>query len=371
MQLYYFSNPIRSFLNIFILICLTACGSYQSSSVMTEDIYETDKVVTTQVLEIQQLPNSQNTFYKNAFSEKSKEYELVKAENDILFTEAEQYTDASIDNDSTDVSYGPWGDNKTNVTINMLGGQSMYSLRGSRSNYPSWLMNSGYGYGNVFGYGLNSWGYGYDMYWTKPYWNNFHNGLFYPYWYSMGHSYGGYGYGGYGYGGYGYGYGHFLSNNFYRNTNVAYVSGRRGSTSLVSRSSSFSSRVSKNNYTSQSRISDNMINSNLRDRTSRVEKLNQTLATKPNYKSNAASSARPSNAKSSKWRPANSNNNSKPSYNNSKSRNNSKPSYNNPKPSYNSKPSSNSRPSMNSSSPSRGGKSSSSSSSRGGKIGGN
>jgi hypothetical protein len=225
----------------------------------------------------------------------------------------------------------------------------MYSLRGSRSNYPSWLMNSGYGYGNVFGYGLNSWGYGYDMYWTKPYWNNFHNGLFYPYWNSMG-----YGYGGYGYGGYGYGLGFFQSSSFYRNTNVAYVSGRRGSTSLGSRSSSFSSRVSKNNYTGQSRISDNMINSNLRDRTSRVEKLNQTLATKPNYNSNA----RPSNAKPSKWRPANSNNNSKPSYNNSKPINNSKPSYN-------------SRPSMNSSSPSRGGNSSSSSSSRGGKIGGN
>ena len=86
--------------------------------------------------------------------------------------------------------------------------------------------------------------------------------------------------------------GFFQSSSFYRNTNVAYVSGRRGSTSLGSRSSSFSSRVSKNNYTGQSRISDNMINSNLRDRTSRVEKLNQTLATKPNYNSNA----RPSNA---------------------------------------------------------------------------
>ena len=149
------------------------------------------------------------------------------------------------------------------------------------------------------------------------------------------------------------------------------MSGRRGSTSLGSRSSSFSSRVSKNNYTGQSRISDNMINSSLRDRTSRVEKLNQTLATKPNYNNNATSSARPSNAKPSKWRPANSNNNSKPSYNNSKPINNSKPSYNNSKPINNSKPSYNSRPSMNSSSPSRGGNSSSSSSSRGGKIGGN
>jgi hypothetical protein len=363
MQLYYFSNPIRSFLNIFILICLTACGSYQNSSVMTEDIYENDKVVAVQVLEVQQLPNSQNTFYKNAFSEKSKEYELVKTENDILFTEAEQYTDANSDNDSTDVSYGPWGDNKTNVTINMLGGHSMYSIRGSRNNYPSWLMNSGYGYGNVFGYGLNSWGYGYDMYWTKPYWNNFHNGLFYPYWNNMGYGgygYGGYGYGGYGYGGYGYGYG--LSNNFYRNTNVAYVSGRRGSTSLSSRASSFTSRASKDNYTTQSRISDNMINSSLRDRTSRVERLNETLAAKPNYNSNPSRAAKPSNSKPNNWRPSNSNNNSRPRDNNSNS--NSKPSYN-------------SKPSFNSSSPSRSGNSSSSSRSgnsspsRSGKIGGN
>ena len=91
MQLYYFSNLIRSFLNIFILISLTACGSYQNSSNMTDDIYENDKVKTTQVLEVQQLPNSQNTFYKNAFSEKSKEYELINNENDILFTDAEQY----------------------------------------------------------------------------------------------------------------------------------------------------------------------------------------------------------------------------------------------------------------------------------------
>jgi len=64
MQLYYFSNPIRSFLNIFILISLTACGSYQNSSVMTDDIYENGMVVTTQALEVQQLPNYQNTFYK-------------------------------------------------------------------------------------------------------------------------------------------------------------------------------------------------------------------------------------------------------------------------------------------------------------------
>ena len=125
MQLYYFSNPIRSFLKIFILIFLTGCGSYQYSSVMTDDVYENNQVSGNKGVEnsIQNIETkkSQNLYYKNAFSEKSKEYELASNENDILFTDAEQYSDANIENDSTDVKYGPWGENKTTVTINMLG----------------------------------------------------------------------------------------------------------------------------------------------------------------------------------------------------------------------------------------------------------
>ena len=371
MQLYYFSNPIRSFLRIFILIFLTGCGSYQYSSIMTEDIYESGENVNPQTAQNTAPTNAQSSYYQNAFSEKSNEYAAVNNENDVLFTDADEYTDSSVENDSTNNNYGPWGDNKTNVTINMIGGQSMYNLRGSRSNYPSWLMNYGYGYGNVFGYGVNSWGFGYDMYWARPFYQNLHNGLFFPYWnYNMG----GYGYGYGGWPGNGWYGGYSFYNNFYRNnnTNVAYISGRRGSSNLSSRSN-FSSRVSNNNYTDQSSISDNMINSNLRDRTSRVEKLNQTLATKPSYYSNPSSSLNSSNSKPSNWRPSNSNSNSKPSYNNSN--NNSKPSYNNSnnnsKPSYNNS-SNNSKPSFNSSSSSsRGGNSSSSSSSRGGKGGGN
>ena len=368
MQLYYFSNPIRSFLRIFILIFLTGCGSYQYSSIMTEDIYETIENVSPQTTQSTASTNTQSSYYQNAFSEKSNEYAAVNNENDVLFTDADEYTDSSVENDSTNNNYGPWGDNKTNVTINMIGGQSMYNLRGSRSNYPSWLMNYGYGYGNVFGYGVNSWGFGYDMYWTKPYWNNFHNGLFYPYWNNMGYGYGGYGYGYGGWPGNGWYGGYSFYNNYYRNnnTNVAYISGRRGSSNLTSRSN-FSSRASNNNYTNQSSISDNMINSNLRDRTSRIETLNQTLVTKPSYYSKPSSSLNTSNSKPSNWRPSNSNSNSKPSYNNSN--NNSKPSYNNSN--SNSKPSNNSRPSFNSSSSSRSVNSSSSTSSRGGKGGGN
>ena len=365
MQLYYFSNPIRSFLRIFILIFLTGCGSYQYSSIMTEDIYETIENVSPQTTQSTASTNTQSSYYQNAFSEKSNEYAAVNNENDILFTDADDYTDSNVENDSTNTNYGPWGDNKTNVTINMLGGNALYSIRGSRSNYPAWLMNYGYGYGNVFGYGVNSWGYGYDMYWARPFYQNLHNGLFFPYWnYNMG----GYGYGYGGWQGYGWYGGYSYYNNFYRNNNnnVAYISGRRGSSNISNRSS-FSSRASNNNYADQSSISDNMINSNLRDRTSRAEALNQTLATKPSYYNKPSSSLNTSNSKPSNWRPSNSNSNSKPRYNNSN--NNSKPRYNNSN--SNSKPSNNSRPSFNSSSSSRSGNSKSSTSSRGGKGGGN
>ena len=363
MQLYYFSNPIRSFLKIFLLIFLTGCGSYQYSTVMSDDIYETNKVSSVNEAEITvqniESKKSQNLYYKNAFSEKSKEFSLISDENDILFTEAEQYSDANVENDSTNTKYGPWGENKTTYTINMLGGHSIYSIHGSRNNYPSWLWNNGYGYGNVFGYGLNSWGYGYDMFWTRPFHYNLHNGLFFPYWNNMGWY--GYGYNTGGWPGSWYGNGYYNHSNFYRNSNIASISGRRGPSTLGGRSKSFSSRISKNNYTNQSKISDNMINSKLRDRTSRVEKLNETLTVKADYYAKPNSSSR----STSKWVPSNSRkprSNSRPSYNNSKpSYNNSKPSYNNSKPSYNN--SNSSRPSYNNSSPSR--SSSSSSSSRG------
>ena len=365
MQLYCFSNPIRSFLNIFLLIFLSSCSSYQYSSVMTEDIYENNKLKSVNKTEntVQNIETkkSQNLYYKNAFSEKSKEYELISNENDILFTEAEQYSDANIENDSSDVKYGPWGDNKTSVTINMLGGHSFNSIHGSRSNYPSWLWNNGYGYGNVFGYGLNSWGYGYDMFWARPFHYNLHNGLFFPFWNNMGW----YGYG-YNYGGWPgswYGNGYYNYNNFYSNTNVAYVSGRRSLSNLSGRSSNFSNRDSKNNYTNQSRISDKMINSSLRDRTSRVESLNKSVVAKPSYYKRPYASKPNSN-----WVPANSN--KKPNSNDSKPSYNSKPNYNS-KPSYNSAPSynnsSSSRPSYNSSSPSRSSNSSSPSRGKGGR----
>jgi gamma-glutamyltranspeptidase/glutathione hydrolase len=71
MQLYYFSNRIRPFLKIFILIFLTGCGSYQYSSVMTDDVYENNQVNGNNVVEnsIQNIETkkSQNLYYKNAY----------------------------------------------------------------------------------------------------------------------------------------------------------------------------------------------------------------------------------------------------------------------------------------------------------------
>jgi hypothetical protein len=315
---------------------------------MNEDIYEVNNTNDNFVENIE-IQKSQSKYYKNAFSEKSKNYEVMSSKNDVLFTDAEQYSDANIESDSSNVEYGPWGDNKTSITINMLGGHSYNSIHGSRRNFPTWLWNSGYGYGHVYGYGINSWGYGYDMFWGASFHNNLHHGLFFPYWNNLGWY-------GYGYGGWpGNWYvGNPYYNNIYAtNTNVAYISGRRGSSNLSNRSAGFSSRVSNKNYSIQSRISDKMINSSLRDKTSRIEALNQSVKVKPNY-------SKPYRSSKSKWVPANSNrpnNNSNPSFNNSK------PSYNNnsKQPSYNNS-NTNTRPSYNSSSPSRSGRSSSSTS---------
>jgi len=367
MQVYNFSIPVKSFLKLFILFIFTSCGTYQYSGNMNDDVYGESTTNTLDNTVETIVENPQNLYFQNAFSERSQQYQ-ENQENDVLFTDAEQYSEITTENDSTNTSYGPWGESKSNVTINIIGSHSFASIHGSRRNYPSWLWNYGYGYGNVYGYGVQSWGFGYDMYWTKPYYHNFHNGLFFPFWnYNMGWNSYGYGYYGGGWSGYGWngygGYPYYYNNFFRSNTNIAYVSGRRGSSNFGNRSSSnFSSRVSNNN----SRISERIQNTNLRDRTSRVEKLNQTLRAKPNYYNKPSSNSKPNySSKPSRWQPSNSNNSSKP-------RNN----YNNSKPSYNSSPSYNnsssrggSSPSFNSSSPSRG--SGGVSSGRSGKGGGN
>ena len=367
MQLYYFSNPIRSFLKIFILIFLTGCGSYQYSSVMTDDVYENNQVSGNNGVEnsIQNIETkkSQNLYYKNAFSEKSKEYELASNENDILFTDAEQYSDANIENDSTDVKYGPWGENKTSIVINIHSHHN--DSFWSRWRYPNWMWNYGYGYGNV-------WGYGYNNYWSRPY--PYYGGMynpFNPFW-GYYNNYYGYGYGyGYGYANmWGYGYNSWYNNYPYSqnwNTPVSLISGRRGSRNAIS-----SRSLSSNNSSISDRFN-RTATSSLNDRLNRIDRINSAARINRSYYNKPFSTGSSNNLSkpSSNSKPGSNYSNSKPSGNNNYSRpsNDYKPANSGYSPSNYSRPSYS--PSTSSSSYSRGSSSSSSrgSSSRGGKIG--
>jgi hypothetical protein len=361
MQLLKFHKSNICLKSIVALTILSSCGSYQYSGTVSDGIYSSEKNEVVDNTINKELNYNNSPYYKNAFSEKSQQFEPIESDNDILFTDAEQYQSNTKNNDSISTQeYGPWGSKKDNITINIYGGNS----------YPNWLWNYGYGYGNIYGYGIHSWGYGYGNFWSRPYYNNFNNGLFYPFWnfnngYGHGYGYGyGYGYGGY-WNGFGYGYPHYYNHIIGRNnTNIAHVYGRRGSRNAIGRSMytassrSIVSRSLENSIVNakEFRIKDLMNKSNLRDRTSRIEDLRRTTSTKPGYYNKAVGSqnsySKPatSNTNNSKprnsWKPASSSNSSsKPSYNNTNN-NYSRPSHNsnsNSRPSFNSSSSSNSR----------------------------
>ena len=80
--------------------------------------------------------------------------------SDQLFTDVENYRTSQ--NDTIEKNYGPWGDYQDSVVINI----HSYHHDGfwSRWRYPNWMWNYGYGYG-----GLNTWGYGYNNYWSRPF----------------------------------------------------------------------------------------------------------------------------------------------------------------------------------------------------------
>ena len=343
----------------------TSCGSYQYSGYINDGIYESNEPAEEYAVVEKDSDNDKenNEFYKRAFSEKA----LMYSENessDQLFTDVDNYR--TNENDSISENYGPWGEHKDSVVINI---HSYHNDRfWSRWRYPDWMWNYGYGYGNV-------WGYGYNNYWSRPF--SYYGGMydpFNPFWGYYNSFYYGYGYG-YGYYSYWRPYNSWYNYNPYGrnfNTPVSLINGRRGSSNAIS---------SRANNLTNSNISDrfNRSSSNsLSDRLSRIDRINSSARVNPNYYNKPFNSAGSANSLS---KPSNGQNNS---YNNT-----SKPSSNYSKPSSNySKPSNNySRPSnsgysspsysspsyspSSSSSSSRGGgiSSGSSSSSRGGKSG--
>lgn len=370
-KLYFLKKPIYF---LVILLFTFSCGSYQYSGYINDGIYQNDASTQTYALaESQEVDNKENNdYYKSAFNEKALMYSDNET-SDQLFTDVENYSTSK--NDSINEKYGPWGDYKDSVTINI----HSYHHDGfwSRWRYPNWMWNYGYGYGS-----LSTWGYGYNNYWSRPF--PYFGGMydpFNPFWGYYDSFFFGYGYG-YGYA-YGYPYGYYpwwrpynswYNNNSYGrfNTNVSLVSGRRNSRNIIS---------SRSNNLINTNIRDRFNRSNsssLSDRLSRIDRINNAARVNPSmynkpFNSNGSSNnlTRPANNSNNNY-----NNNSKPSSNSYSrpSNNYSRPSNNGYKPS--SRPSSNSysRPSYSPSSSSSfsrggGGMSSGASSSRGGKSG--
>ncbi len=368
-KLYFLKKPIY----LLVLLLFTfSCGSYQYSGYINDGIYQNEaapqKYASAESEEVDNKEN--NDYYKSAFNEKALMYSDNET-SDQLFTDIENYSTSK--NDSINEKYGPWGDYKDSVTINIHSHHNDGFW--SRWRYPNWMWNYGYGYG-----ALSTWGYGYNNYWSRPF--PYYGGMydpFNPFWGYYDSFFFGYGYG-YAYG-YPYGYypwwrpyNSWYNNNSYGrfNTNVSLVSGRRNSRNMIS---------SRSNNLINTNIRDrfNRANSSsLSDRLSRIDRINNAARVNPSmynkpFNSNGSSNnlTRPANSSSNNF-----NNNSKPRGNSYSrpSNNYSRPSNNGYKPS--SRPSSNSysRPSYSPSSNSSfsrggGGMSSGASSSRGGKSG--
>ena len=363
MQLYNFLLVKRSILLITFSIILFSCGTYQYSGNINDGIYDKNKKELRKVGYIHSQQEStqelvydkevKNSYYQTVFSEKSMQYEETEPLKDSIFTDTESYQ-GLVENDTIKENYAPWGEDIDHLTINLYRGPAYNSIYWSRLwNYPIWLNNYGYGYGSAW----NTWGYGYNNYWLRPYhyggFGGYYNGFFNPW------GWGGYGHPFY-YSHYNY-YNYPYFQNQWDNTSIAYISGGRQSRNASSRSGY------TNNTTRISNRINNLSSSSLRDRISRIDRINSAARVKPSYYSkpvsNYSSGYKPN---STTTKPSS---NYKPSgYNGS----NNKPS-NNSKPSYNSSPSFKPSGSSGSSRPSSSGSSSGSSRSgdkSGGRSGG-
>ncbi|MGB5667690.1 MAG: hypothetical protein WBM53_12645, partial [Maribacter sp.] len=176
-------------------ILVFSCGSYQQASYYDNDgIYEEDNVRVVEKAPQQVRQKKENNAYSDYFGQKADEYGEIldsevftdidsyasKVENDSLVNEGDLLDYYNTENDYE--GYGGWGDNATDVSINIYGG-------------------GGYGFGYYNPWFINSWNYwGYGGYYNPWRWNNWGFGYGYGYgyynpWYSP--YYYGYGYGGY------------------------------------------------------------------------------------------------------------------------------------------------------------------------------
>jgi len=232
-----------------LLFGLASCGSYQYVGQDNDGIYgNSERTVEYQENDYQENPDTQNSnYYQNYFKQLSQE--------EMIFTDIDSYEgEYEVENDSLEYqdSYAGWGEDNSDVTININGGHLYNSIRWNSLFYPSLYWN----YGNIYGFN-NYWDpLYYGSYWDRPFWRNRYYGQ--PYYYGYGYNYY-----------YGNNYGNYY-NRYYSNRRLAYNSGRRGSLytnsnriglsnrqSFVNRNTSRRSSVQSNTTRSRSNTSTN------------------------------------------------------------------------------------------------------------------
>lgn len=221
-----------------LALFLTSCATQNSATVgETDGIYAQNDPNPQYTEE----GESMNSYYKQYFQSKDKEYEDIPEEN-AIFTDVEAYsTQEYVDEDGYIVSEerqyeggnGPWGTNADNVTVNIY-----------ETGFNNWGWGGfGWGAGWGWGFGWNNWGWN-NPYWSvgfgwgNPYW--YGGGFYNPWWYGGGF------YNPWWYGGGFYGnnfYNPYYYNNYYGNS-VAYNRGRRNIDYVNGRSTTRSNRSS-------------------------------------------------------------------------------------------------------------------------------
>jgi hypothetical protein len=237
MQLYDYLKPKMHFIGLFaVAITMVSCGSYQYAGYEDDSIYGRTERTVDYANNESSADNS--LYYKDYFKEKTEQYAGISDDSDVIFTDIDSYEGVASDENDTiyDGNYAGWGENNSDVTINIYGGHAFNSIWWNRPYYTSWGWNYGYGYGNLWGYGFNNY-YG----WNRPLWLDFG----YGYGYGFPYYYGGY----YGYPYY-YGniyYGNFngyYEGNYYNRRPLAYNSTRRGASYTANRTMGNTSRRS-------------------------------------------------------------------------------------------------------------------------------
>jgi len=203
----YLQNRFPFFVALSLTFVLVSCSSYQYVGYDNDGIYN-DDIPEEDVVYIDNNTSNNSDYYKNYFSEKAQEYEEIIAENEI-FTDIDSYEGSYEDteqdsiqtNESEDyrVGYAGWGQENTDVTINIYNDNFGYNYWWYRPYRYGWNWYNPYRWS--IGWSYWDYPYAYNSWWAPHYYGGYYHNPYY----------------------YGYGY-----SSIYSRRHVAYNAGRRG-----------------------------------------------------------------------------------------------------------------------------------------------